>query len=469
VFDKCIDGSYCSEQARTPVGANNTQIYHRTVTTLTGQGPAYTGSKTEVYIITKNAAGIDEWKVAATTIDGGKTYNFTDVAGTDFRKSMGAGGNMNKNVQAQVQKTLTKGGETQGLVPLPNKSGSLEKIKPEQQKSLQIVSPTVGVGAASTASTTISKEELEKSIKSIARTKYDQLIKYPLTLNENFQDYIKFQMIEYKPRGLGSADNIGVIPARERIDTSIKRQVSKEGEKQKREILGSVVLPIPGNISDGNTVSWGDARMDPIVNALTEAAVGGIREGFKGLEESARKAGESATKNTSSIKGIVLGKFTELATGINPLTRLYGVVANPNLELLFNGPDLRNFTFTFRLSPRDKNEAIAVRKIIRFFKQGMSVKRTEGELFLGSPHTFQLSYWNTTTREHPYLNKFKECALKSFSVNYAPDGTYMTYNDRNEPSMTAYEITMQFTELEPVFDDDYGNNENEPAKDFIGY
>ena len=48
----------------------------------------------------------------------------------------------------------------------------------------------------------------------------------------------------------------------------------------------------------------------------------------------------------------------------------------------------------------------------------------------------------------------------------------MTYNDKNEPSMTAYEITMQFTELEPIFDDDYTaiDEDDYKSKDYqIGY
>jgi hypothetical protein len=49
-FSGCTNGSYCSNQAATKVGSNQTQIYHRTVTTLSGQGPAYTGSETKTYI-----------------------------------------------------------------------------------------------------------------------------------------------------------------------------------------------------------------------------------------------------------------------------------------------------------------------------------------------------------------------------------------------------------------------------------
>ena len=84
----------------------------------------------------------------------------------------------------------------------------------------------------------------------------------------------------------------------------------------------------------------------------------------------------------------------------------------------------------------------------------MSVKRTESTLLLKSPFTFAISYISGD-KQHPYLNKFKVCALTNCSVNYTPYGTYMTYAGK-EKSMVAYELQLQFQELEPLFDDEYG-------------
>ena len=50
------------------------------------------------------------------------------------------------------------------------------------------------------------------------------------------------------------------------------------------------------------------------------------------------------------------------------------------------------------------------------------------------------------------MNKFKECALQGFGVQYTPTGNYSTFGDG---VMTQYQITMSFTELEPIFNDDY--------------
>ena len=110
------------------------------------------------------------------------------------------------------------------------------------------------------------------------------------------------------------------------------------------------------------------------------------------------------------------------------------------------------------MSPREPNEAKAVMKIIRFFKQAMSVKRSKTSLLLKSPRTFAISYL-TSNKQHPYLNKFKECALTGFNVDYTPEGQYMTYmsSDVSGRSMISYNISLTFQELEPIFDDEYGN------------
>ena len=60
------------------------------------------------------------------------------------------------------------------------------------------------------------------------------------------------------------------------------------------------------------------------------------------------------------------------------LARTQGIVENPNLELLFQKPTLRPFSFQFKLSARSPEEAAEIVKIIRFFKQNMSPQKGGG-------------------------------------------------------------------------------------------
>ena len=77
--------------------------------------------------------------------------------------------------------------------------------------------------------------------------------------------------------------------------------------------------------------------------------------------------------------------FTEQLTGTSDLlARTTGAVMNPNMELLFKGPALRSFTFSWKMSPRDKKESEVIAKIIRTFKQSMAPQKSESGLFFDS-------------------------------------------------------------------------------------
>lgn len=197
-----------------------------------------------------------------------------------------------------------------------------------------------------------------------------------------------------------------------------------------------------------------------------------------------RNLGEVAKNQGNAIKPIMNTAILSKILGLNGnqlLTRSTGAILNPNFELLFGGPGLRYFTFSFKMTPRDQKEARNVKNIIRSLKQGMSVKRAGGGIFLASPNIFKLQFYyaapkinetngtveGTSIQKHPFLPVFKPCALQSISVNYMPDGSYMTYGDG---SMVAYDMTLSFGEIEPIFDEDYDEtNENGPGQLGMGY
>ena len=265
------------------------------------------------------------------------------------------------------------------------------------------------------------------------------------------QDFLKIDMMKYEPKKF-SKDSFSFS---ERSTDTDKRSI------------GSVILPIPGGIQDGQSVTWGESSMTPIDMAKANAALTGVTQGLgEMVGEIGNMAGNLAgavDDNKDALAAVIAG----MAAGAgNMLTRTTGAIANPNMELLFGGPSLRTFSFQFQLAPRNKKEAMEAVKIIRFFKQGMAPIRTKSMLFMKSPHTFKLSYRKSANEEQKYLNKFKECALGTFGVNYAPNGNYSTFEDG---VMTAYQISMTFRELNPIYNDDYGDQPENTLPEEIGF
>ena len=142
------------------------------------------------------------------------------------------------------------------------------------------------------------------------------------------------------------------------------------------------------------------------------------------------------------------------------LARNQGEIINPNMELLFSGPTLRNFSFNFKLTPRYKKEAEVIRTIIKAFKRNMAPKGSGGTM-LRTPNIFQIDYLG---RARNYLNRMKLCALKGVAVNYTGDGTFATYQDGAPISST---LTLSFTELTPIYNEDYGAYDDN--SDGVGY
>jgi len=391
-----------------------------------------------------------------------KTNKFTPDPNANLtnieRKALSDANNI-KEIKNKATEAVSRGVQAAGGSPEAAQATANKLISPNKANTPGGTDGTSGNSKPSEGKDQQSDKLLKDALKEVkSRTNYDQSLVYPIGLRLEHQDCIKFSVVKYSASGLG-LDEAARKERRVAVNSGIPEIMTEEG-KNKREVLTTITLPIPGGISDSNTVDWSSNSLDEITRGLANVAQSAIAGGGPAGAEAAKSEFENASKNAPDFQIAAASKFTQAALGQNAgiLQRQYGAVLNPNMELLFNGPQLRSFGFTFRLSPRSEQEAIVVRKILRYFKQAMSTKRSTAALLLQAPHTFAISYLSSN-KQHPYLNKFKECALTSCNVNYTPDGNYMTFG-ANEPSMTSYELTLQFQELVPLFDDDYGDDNN---------
>ena len=261
------------------------------------------------------------------------------------------------------------------------------------------------------------------------------VIIFPTGVDTNGQDLIEFASLQYSPKTVSATGTTG---------TSMDNKT----------VTGRVILPIPGGINDNNSVDWGSANMNAMEMAGAAITLAGIERGGEGFADEVGQTAKDIKANAGQIKEAlgktIAGQVT--GTGQQLMQRTTGQVMNPNMELLFNGPSLRSFGFTFKLAPRTSQEANNIVKIIRLFKEKMAPVKSSGNLFLKSPDTWRIKYLNSSGNSHKFLNKFKECAMMSTSVNYTPDGNYATYSDG---SMVSYSLTLNFQEIEPVFNTDY--------------
>ena len=228
-----------------------------------------------------------------------------------------------------------------------------------------------------------------------------------------------------------------------------------------------VELPIPQEVSDSNTVSWGEDKMNIFQLAgITAAsqfqkdagqsfrqALDFMQKGisFKGFDEGTQNAIRNA------ISGAAINQLGGNVSMSSIISRTTGQVLNSNLELLFGGVNLRSFPFSITFTPRYYEEMMEVKQIIRQLKSSMNAKGktmsagSASGAFLKSPDVFSLRYLHNG-QDHPFLNQFKMCALTGMSVNYTNAGTYASYGDGSPVSIR---LNMTFKELNPIYSEDY--------------
>ena len=342
--------------------------------------------------------------------------------------------------------TVAQKAEETIVKDLVRESGSTDQdaINEARIKASELLGENKGLVTQDLEQFTGQMEKASESIKGTRKNFGNHI--YPIGLGgDKDQDVIKFTVLKYEPRGFKNPSNTSLLAMGDR------------GAMANRDPRGSVTLPAPSKIEDTNAVDWGEDSMNAVQAAIANIGLEFLSGGDMG--KAVGSTSQSIKANRDELEKALGPAIVNMATGGTSgsiLTRSTGNIMNPNMELLFKKPTLRPFGFNFKLAPRSAKEARKVIQIIRLFKQAMAPIRSKSQFFLKSPHTFRLQYLNRN-KSIPFLNQFKECALQNMTVNYTPDGNYATYedDDGNTRSVVAYSMTLQFKEIEPVYNDDY--------------
>ena len=288
-----------------------------------------------------------------------------------------------------------------------------------------------------------------------------EILRYPIKQIGDQDDYLKIQIIKYVAPGLGSVgENIFGLRTTE---DALKQSGSIKNS------IATIILPMPSNIQDNSSADWGSATMGPISAELAKSAYNGILSdnfvsSLASSIGSALGGIERVIQTGEGQKSFAAGTAAaaiQAATGQGDIgqlvSRASGQAFNQNVELLFNGVNMRSaFNFTFDMVPRSKEESERIKKIIRTFKVNMTPKkgRTDvkgGGLFIGPPNVFKLEYMSGG-KLHPFLHTFKPSALVQMGVDYNGSGQYSSYPDATPVHMR---LSLAFQELSPIYREDY--------------
>ena len=313
----------------------------------------------------------------------------------------------------------------------------------------------------------------------------NRLMRYPYDIDVN-QDHLKITRYNYVRPNLNMSKSAG--------RTNVKNNQTGGGQPIDgtvagdsvvgSDLKGTILLPMP-KVTDVNGVEWGKSELNSagltalnITNELTlRGRLSGKNEEDRLNDVEIREAIASRKETNSGREGaaaLYTGTIAKLAgtlTGSDLdadtfLARQGGKVLNPNAEMLFQGPVIRDFGFSFVMIARSEEEGREIRSIIRFLKLGLAPK-FRSTTFLENPDVFTLEYRNGPEQKDILntVNRFSPggLALTTMRVDYAPNGYWSAYRD-SQP--VAVKMDLDFTELRPIYE---GDQLNIDGDDHVGY
>ena len=355
-----------------------------------------------------------------------------------------------------------------GAVKDTNKTNGVKSARLKAKGGTTTLSYPVNRSAAESEDTLLIKaieyippsDNLGKGARNIDNIKSGKSKEAYLNQIKNSADYMSGLTLSGGPDGIRFRNAGG-------MDRRIEKGFGADPAGFQEKIKYYIELPIPQQINDSTSVTWGEDSMNIMQLAaagIAQGVVGGDGNEFvKGMQRviNELKFPDVSEDTVRSIKTSLAGKALDtLGANVNSnslLGRATGQILNSNLELLFQGVSLRSFPFNITFSPRSGKESKRVKEIIKSLKTSMSAKRgadafgMKGGIFLKPPDVFLLRYLSNG-KDHPFLNVFKPCALTNMSVNYTGAGTYATYGDATPVNI---KVSLMFKEINPVYAEDY--------------
>ena len=293
-----------------------------------------------------------------------------------------------------------------------------------------------------------------------------QFGKYPKPFGRDVRDLTKIE--ENKWKGLQAGRNKYNLDMYNNSVAALKSQGP------------SIMLPVPQDVANEIQQTWQGKQFTAMGRAAVSAAAAGqfanagtvlkdVAGNLVGLQTSLTKL---ALNTIPGVGGSI--EFNDIAGS----TR--GIVINPNAELLYDSPQMREVGMVFKMVASNKAESEQIYKICQTFRRNASPeyggtdnadsdewKKTKqtllGDLtkgvngdeniwgnmnnFIRVPNLCKFTFMKGHN-VHPWLVQFKPCAISNVEVNYTPDGTYATHPDGAPVSV---EIRLSFMETKVVF------------------
>ena len=308
-------------------------------------------------------------------------------------------------------------------------------------------------------------------------------LRWPLDSINTGTDYVFFQFGKYPAPFAKDVDNISIDEKEKKLTQKIATgsretyemysQMDRLDPDHKESVPFDIMLPMPQDLSNEVQAQWQGKQFTATGRAATAALAAG---NWSYASNVVKNISGSSTALANALQTSVLNAIPGVGGSLsfNDVSgSTKGIVINPNAELLYDSPEMRELGMIFKMVPRNASEAATIRRICSAFRKAslpswgavgdvsmfkddkFSPKKKEAPTvdiskesnWIRVPNLCKFTFMHGSV-PHPYIYQFKPCAIQTVEVNYTPDGTFATYEDG---APVAVELRLNFMETKLIF------------------
>ena len=218
----------------------------------------------------------------------------------------------------------------------------------------------------------------------------------------------------------------------------------------------TLVLYLPPGLQYVDAVNYNDVSLGPAgltamagINnrqSILGALGRGLSEGLESIFNLARGtvSGEAARLVAARAANLIPGQGLSGAVGLGVQAGL-----NPGTRMLFDKPNVRRFTFSFKMIATSPQEAAQIEEIVKNFRfQAYPEEIDINNIPVGYnfPNVFRISMKFGATGASPHIPKLQYCYLETVNTTY--NGTADVFYADGQP--TEVDLSLNFVEYRPL-------------------
>jgi len=222
----------------------------------------------------------------------------------------------------------------------------------------------------------------------------------------------------------------------------------------------SIIFPLPTDLRDDTSVQYENSNLELIGDLVNKNYQGALaRSAMNIATDTAAAVGKAGA---ILLPGIAADDFSA-EKFMTTVQQGMGMATNPNPTVAFKGPDLRSFSFTWLLQPRNPAESKKIKDAIQYLKsRSLPANEISNQsTILKYPAIVQMNFfpWDTDYAGNEWgwgpdsIIKLKRCFMSHVNVNYAPSNVPAFFHGTKMP--VAIQLTIDFKEIEYMLANDW--------------